>query len=276
MDTTVKIALIQQHATRDLEENLERGISNFEEAAENGAEIIAFPELSFLPFFPQRPENSEAESFSEEVPGPITDRFASLSRKHETVAVLNLYERGSGGNYDSSPVIDSDGEILGKTRMVHIMDGPGFHEKNYYTPGDGNSFVYETGKGVVGVAICYDRHYPEYMRNLGLLGAEIVFVPQAGVFGEWEHGMYEKELQVACFQNGYYGALANRVGKEERNHFSGGSFVVDPHGEILCQASRDEDQILYADCDLGEIEKSNAKRHFLPDRRPDYYHRFGD
>ena len=155
--------------------------------------------------------------------------------------------------------------------MVHIMEGLGFYEKGYYTPGDKMSFVYETQVGRVGVAICYDRHYPEYMRNLALQGAELVIVPQAGALGEWPDGIFEGELQVAAFQNGYFAALVNRVGKEEKLHFSGESYVVDPLGTVIARAPQDKDFILYAECDLDKIPESPARKFFLRDRRPDFY-----
>jgi N-carbamoylputrescine amidase len=167
-------------------------------------------------------------------------------------------------------VIDADGTLLGTVRMVHIMDGMGFHEKGYYTPGNVETFVYPTRIGRVGIAICYDRHYPEYMRNLGLNGAEIVIIPQAGAVGEWPEGLFQAEIQVAAFQNGYYAALVNRVGKEDFLHFSGESFVVGPDGKVLALAPLDQDFILYADCDFGKIAQSPAKRYFMPDRRPDF------
>ena len=121
------------------------------------------------------------------------------------------------------------------------------------------------------MAICYDRHFPEYMRKLALQGAEIVIVPQAGAVGEWPDGIFEAELQVAAFQNGYFAALVNRVGKEEVVHFSGESYVVDPLGRVLVQAPRGEDYILYAECDLTKISESPAKKYFLHDRRPEFY-----
>jgi N-carbamoylputrescine amidase len=154
------------------------------------------------------------------------------------------------------------------------MDGMGFHEKGYYTPGNSDSFVFNTRWGRVGIAICYDRHFPEYMRNLGLLGAEIVLIPQAGAMGEWPEGLFQAEIQVAAFQNGYFAALVNRTGKEDSLHFSGESFVVNPEGRIIAQAPQDQDFILYADCDRNEIPKSPAKRFFLADRRPGFYKTF--
>jgi beta-ureidopropionase len=271
----MKIALIQQHATKGFKENLERGIEAFHQAAKGGAELVAFSELAFLPFLPQVPSTPESLEKAEPIPGPTTDEFSALAKKHEIVVVLNLFERDREKTYDASPVIDADGQILGVTRMVHIAEEPGFHEKGYYTPGKNQSFVYETQIGKVGVAICYDRHYPEYMRGLGLKGAEIVIVPQAGTVGEWPEGIFEAELQVASFQNGYYAALVNRVGKEEVDHFAGESFVVDPLGQVIARAPQDRDFILYADCGFEIIPQSPAKKYFLPDRRPDFYHAFG-
>ena len=271
---SVKIALIQQHATKDTRLNLERGIEAFYRAAESGAKLVAFAELAFLPFLPQTPATSESLDFAETIPGPTTEKFSELARKHAIVVVLNLFESDGKNTYDSSPVIDADGALLGATRMIHIMDGMGFHEKGYYSPGDRWNFVYQTQIGRLGVAICYDRHFPEYMRTLGLKGAELVIIPQAGAVGEWPEGIFQAEIQVAAFQNGYYAALVNRVGKEDKLHFSGESFIVDPEGRIIVQAPGGEDFILVADCDFKKIPESPAKRFFLPDRRPEVYKAF--
>lgn len=267
----MKIALIQQHATPDHEDNLKRGVEVFREAARAGAELVAFAELAFLRFLPQYPSTAEALAKAEPIPGPTTELFSALSRKYGVVTVLNLLEKDGEKTYDSSPVIDADGRLLGVTRMVHIMEGPGFHEKGYYTPGSLSDIVYNTRVGRVGVAICYDRHFPEYMRGLALRGAEIVIVPQAGAIGEWTEGIFEAELQVAAFQNGYYAALVNRVGREEVHQFAGESYVVDPGGKVIARAPQGRDFILYADCDLSKIPLSFAKRHFLKDRRPEIY-----
>lgn len=270
----MKIALIQQHATRDTRDNLERGIEAFHRAAESGAKLVAFAELAFLPFLPQAPATSESLDFAETIPGPTTERFSELARKYGIAVVLNLFERDGKNTYDSSPIIDADGTLLGATRMIHIMDGMGFHEKGYYSPGDRSSLVYQTQIGRLGIAICYDRHFPEYMRILGLKEAEIVIIPQAGAVGEWPEGIFRAEIQVAAFQNGYYAALVNRVGKEDILHFSGESFVVSPEGQVIAQAPEGEDFILYSDCDFSRIPKSPAKRFFLPDRRPEVYKAF--
>jgi N-carbamoylputrescine amidase len=271
----MKIALIQQQATKDCQVNIKRGIESFRQAAGSGAKLIAFAELAFCPFYPQRRAESGYLEKAETIPGPTTEIFQALAEEYGVVVILNIFEKDGKRTFDSSPVIDGDGKLLGVTRMVHIMEGPGFHERGYYTPGDRKDFVYQTRAGRIGVAICYDRHFPEYMRCLGLQGADIVIVPQAGAVGEWTKGIFEAELQVAAFQNGYYAALVNRVGREEVVHFSGESFVASPHGEIIARAPQGKDHILYADCDFKEIGRSSAKRHFLPDRRPEFYRAFG-
>jgi len=270
----MKIALIQQHCTKDLNDNLNRGILSYKKAAENGAQLICFAELGFSYFLPQHHATPKDLKKAETIPGPTTEIFTKLAKEYEIVTVLNLLEKAGEQTYDSSPLIDSHGDILGTTRMAHIMEGMGFYEKGYYSPGDTTHFVHNTSVGKVGVAICYDRHFPEYMRNLALCGAEIVVVPQAGAVGEWSDGMFEAELRVAAFQNGYFAALTNRVGEEDILKFSGESFVVDPEGIIIAQAPPKKDTILYADCDLSQVQHCTAKKYFLPDRRPEYYKNF--
>lgn len=267
----MKIALIQQHATKDPRDNLNRGAESFYQAAQKGAELVVYAELGFSHFLPQKPADSRSLTLAESIPGPTTEKFRELARRYRVAVVLNLFEKDGDQTYDSSPVIDADGSLLGVVRMVHIMEGMGFHEKSYYAPGDQAQLVYETQAGRVGVAVCYDRHFPEYMRSLAVQGAEIVVVPQAGALGEWPPGIFEGELQIAAFQNGYYAALANRVGKEENLHFAGESFVVDPQGQIIAKAPQERDFILFADCDFSLVPQSPARQFFIPDRRPDFY-----
>ena len=155
--------------------------------------------------------------------------------------------------------------------MVHITDYPCFHETDYYEPGDTGAPVYDTRAGRIGVAICYDRHYPEYLRALALAGAELVVVPQAGAVDEWPEGLYEAEMRVASFQNGFFSALVNRVGEEERLTFAGESFVCDPAGRVVARAGRLEETVLTVELDLAEAARSHARRLFLRDRRPELY-----
>src|SRR5205823_3930913 len=177
-------------------------------------QVVAFAELAFEPFYPQVPADARSLDRAEPVPGPIADAFAAKAREFGVVCILNLFEREGDRAFDCSPVIDADGSLLGRTRMIHITEYACFHEQGYYTPGDTGAPVYRTKAGAIGVAICYDRHYPEYMRALALGGADLVVVPQAGTVGEWPDGLYEAELRVAAFQNGYFTALCNRVGRD--------------------------------------------------------------
>jgi predicted amidohydrolase len=267
----MRIALIQQHATADRTETVARGLQRFDEAAAGGANVVCFAELAFEPFYPQRPAAGDVRAFAEPIPGPITDAFAERARRHGVVAVLNLFERAGADTFDSSPVVDADGTLVGVTRMLHITDYPCFHEQGYYTPGDRGAPVYDTRAGRIGVSICYDRHYPEVMRALALGGADLVVVPQAGSVGEWPEGLYEGEMRVAAFQNGYFVALCNRVGKEECLEFAGESFVCAPDGTVIARAPAGVDHILYAEVDLAACRESHARQLFLRDRRPELY-----
>ena len=248
-----------------------KGLDAVRKAAGSGAQIVCFAELAFDPFYPQQPATQDKLRLAEPVPGPTTEMFAELAANLGVVIVLNLFERDGDNTYDTSPVIDADGSLVGKTRMVHITDFPCFHEKGYYTLGDRGVPVYDTSFGKLGVAICYDRHYPEYMRALALGGAQIVVVPQAGAVGEWPEGLYEAEMRVAAFQNGYYTALCNRVGREPHVTFAGESFVCNPSGNVIARAGTGSEEILFSDIDLQQIGNSHARRLFLRDRRPELY-----
>ena len=266
-----KVALIQQTAGPSKAENVERGLEALARAARAGADVACFAELGLEPFYPQNPASGATLALAESVPGPITDRFTAKARELGIVVVLNLFERDGERTFDCSPVIDADGALLGKTRMVHITEYACFHEQGYYMPGDTGTPVYVTKAGRIGVAICYDRHYPEYMRALALNGAELVVVPQAGIAGEWPEGLYEGEMRVAAFQNGYFVALCNRIGREEHLTFSGESFVCGPDGTVIASAPGAEETVLYADLDLSATATSHARRLFLRDRRPELY-----
>ena len=272
----MKIALLQQHAGPDKVDNLARGLAAARAAADAGAQVLCFAELAFEPFYPQVPAVEQRwaatpRALAEPVPGPTTAAFQALAAEKGVVVVLNLYERDGDRAYDTSPVIDADGTLLGRTRMLHITEYEAFHEQGYYDPGDTGAPVYETRFGKFGIAICYDRHYPEVLRALTLAGAEVVFVPQAGAVGEWPDGLYEAEMQVAAFQNGVFVALCNRVGQEEHLEFAGESFVCAPDGRVVARAAAGRDETLHATLDLTAVATSHAKRLFLRDRRPELY-----
>jgi predicted amidohydrolase len=279
----VTLALAQLASGPDRAENLARCLEAMEAAHRAGAGLVAFPEVVLDRFFPSRPcgpGDCRALDLAEPIPGPATERVAEAAARLGLVAVFNLYEIDNdlatgGRRFDSSPVFDADGRLLGVTRMLHITDYEGFHEQSYYAPGDCPDErglpVYETRVGRVGVAICYDRHYPEAMRALGLGGAELVVIPQAGAAGEWPEGMYEAEVRTAAFQNGYFVALCNRVGQEETLTFAGESFVVDPEGRIAARARGDGEELLLCEIDLDLCERSTARRLFWRHRRPELY-----
>jgi len=280
----MRLALAQLSSSEDRGRNLERALEAMSEAAAGGADAVVFPEIVLDRFFPQFPSTEAGGSgetpcpppavkaLAETVPGPTTDRLAAKARELGLVTVFNLYEVDEAGRtFDGSPVIDADGRLLGVTRMVHVTDYDGFHERDYYHPGDAGAPVYDTRAGRIGVAICYDRHFPEYMRALALGGADLVVIPQAGVLGEWPEGLYEAEVRTAAFQNGYFAALCNRVGVEEKLTFSGESFAVDPDGRVLARGVRLEDDLVLVDLDLERCADSPGRKLFRRDRRPELY-----
>ncbi len=267
----MRLALIQHRATSDIDANRRRAIEAVRRAAGDGAELVTFPELAFTPFYPQKPPVGNVLDLAEPVPGPTVELFQALAQELRVVIVLNVFERDGGVTYDCSPVIDADGSLLGRTRMVHITEYPCFHEQQYYSPSTLGAPVFQTRVGPVGVAICYDRHFPEYMRALALAGADLVVVPQAGVVDEWPAGFFEGEMTTAAFQNGYFIGLCNRVGMEECLTFAGESFVCGPEGSVRARAPKGADAILTVDIDLADAARSHARRVLMRDRRPELY-----
>lgn len=274
----MRLALAQLSSGADRGRNLDRALAAMTEAAAAGAEMVVFPEIVLDRFFPQYPSPRRGVcppavlALAEPIPGPTTERLAERARQLSLVTVFNLYEvDGDGRTFDSSPVIDADGSLCGVTRMLHITDYEGFHEQDYYHPGDTGAPVYETRAGRVGVAICYDRHYPEYMRALALAGADLVVIPQAGTLGEWPEGLYEAEVRTAAFQNGYFAALCNRVGVEDGLTFAGESFAVDPDGRVIARGKPVEDDLVIVDLDLERCAESCGRKLFRRDRRPELY-----
>jgi N-carbamoylputrescine amidase len=267
----MKIALVQQAVNDDLVGNRNRGLASLRTAAEAGAKLVLFPELSFTPFYPQFEATARSHLLAESVPGETVTAFAAASRTHGVVSVINLFERAGDATYDTSIVIDADGSVVGRARMLHITEYTCFHEQGYYAPGDTLAPVFDTAAGRIGVCICYDRHFPEYMRSLALQGADLVLIPQAGIAEEWPEGMYGAEIRVASFQNGFFCAMANRVGIENNMEFAGESLVTDPFGRIVAQAPGLVDHILFADVDLALCSESPARTLFLRHRRPDIY-----
>jgi beta-ureidopropionase len=263
----MRIALVQMSMEESPEANLDVAVALMREAAGKGAELVCFPEIQFSPFFPRFP-GGDASRYAMAIDDPAIKAIRQACRELGLVAIPNLYLLEGGKRYDASPVIESDGTIMGISKMVHIVQMPLFYEQDYYTPSDVVFQVYETSVGRVGVVICFDRHYPESTRSCALKGAQLIMIPTANVKGERPE-FFEWELRVAAVQSGVLIAMCNRVGLEGEMDFCGQSLVVDPNGELLAKADGNE-QILYADVDLDLIAESREARPYLKLRRPEF------
>ncbi len=268
----IKIALGQVSVSRDVESNILKGIDYIKKASESEAEIICFPEMSFCPFFPQYNADRQYFDLAEKIPGPLVDRFREVCAKYGIAAVINMYEKDGNGRYfDCSPVIDKNGELLGKSQMMHIAELPNYNEKYYYWEGTTGYPVYDLGNFKFGIAICYDRHYPEQMRSLTLNGAQLIFVPTATSLTELKN-IWEIEMQAASVANQIFIAVVNHTGQDDRIKYFGKSFVTDPQGDILKMAGEMDDELVIAEIDTGIIEKTRQILPFLRDRRPETYY----
>jgi len=245
------------------------------QAASQGAQIVCFQELFHGPYFCAEQQTKWYE-LTERVPdGPTTQRFAALAKKHGLVLVLPVYEEEQTGlYYNTAAVIDADGTYLGKFRKIHIPQvQPGFWEKYYFRPGNLGYPVFKTKFAQVGVYICYDRHFPEGARCLGLAGAEIVFNPSATVAGLSEY-LWKLEQPAHAVANGYFVGAINRPGWEEPwkiGEFYGQSYFCDPRGKLLCEGTRNTDDVLVVDLDLDLIREVRNTWQFYRDRRPETY-----
>ncbi|MBK7579887.1 MAG: acyltransferase [Myxococcales bacterium] len=244
-----------------------------EEAAKKGVQILGLQEIFNGPYFCPSQDKRWYEA-AESIPGPSTEMFQAIAKKHGMAIVLPLYEQEMRGVfYNTAAVIDADGKYLGKYRKQHIPQVSGFWEKYFFRPGNGGYPVFQTAFAKVGVYICYDRHFPEGARCLGLNGAEIVFNPSATVAGLSQY-LWKIEQPAHAVANGYYVAASNRVGTEAPwniGKFYGNSYFVNPRGEIIAEASEDMDELVVADLDLNLIEEVRQTWQFFRDRRPDAY-----
>lgn len=265
-DESRPVAEIQQAA-------LEKHLPLIEQAGEAGVQILGLQEIFNGPYFCPSQDERWYDA-AEPMPGPTTNLMQEYAKKYEMVMVVPLYERADAGvYYNSAAVIDADGTYLGKYRKNHIPHTSGFWEKFFFKPGNMGYPVFETRYGRVGVYICYDRHFPEGARALGLQGAEVVFNPSATVKGLSQY-LWKLEQPAHAVANGYFLAASNRVGVEEPwniGEFYGTSYVVDPRGEFLAEASQTDDEIIWADCDLDQIEEVRRTWQFYRDRRPETY-----
>ena len=244
-----------------------------EEAGRKGVQILCLQEIFNGPYFCPS-QDAKWYAAAESVPGPTVEQMAVLARKHSMVIVVPLYEAARRGVYfNTAAVIDADGKYLGKYRKQHIPQVGGFWEKFFFTPGDGGYPIFETRYAVVGVYICYDRHFPEGARCLGLNGAEIVFNPSATTVGMSQY-LWKLEQPAHAVANGYFVGAINRVGVEPPwniGKFYGTSYFVDPRGRILSEGSEDNDELVVAELDLDFIDEVRNTWQFYRDRRPEAY-----
>jgi beta-ureidopropionase len=254
---------------------VEKHLGLIAEAGQREVRMLCLQELFYGPYFPAEQE-TRWYSLAERIPdGPTVRLMQEQAKKHRMVMVVPIYEEETTGvYYNTAAVIDADGSYLGKYRKTHIPHcKPAFWEKFYFKPGNLGYPVFETCYGRVGVYICYDRHFPEGGRLLGLHGAEVVFIPSATTSGHSDN-LWRIEQTALAIANGYFVGTINRVGREAPwsfGEFYGSSYFCNPYGEILAQASRDRDELLVADLDLATIEKVRAHWQFYRDRRPDSY-----
>ncbi|MDP7032994.1 MAG: nitrilase-related carbon-nitrogen hydrolase [Planctomycetota bacterium] len=254
---------------------IEKHLPVIEEAGEKGVQILCLQEIFCGPYFCAEQDLRWADT-AEEIPeGPTIAMMQEIAKKHQMVIIVPVYEKEmSGFLYNSAAVIDADGSYLGKYRKQHIPHcHPGFWEKFYFKPGNLGYPVFQTRYAKVGVYICYDRHFPEGARLLALNGAEIVFNPSATVAGLSEY-LWKLEQPAHAVANGYYIAAINRVGREKPwdiGEFYGQSYFCDPRGQLICEGSRDQDELVMADFDLDMIEEVRNTWQFFRDRRPETY-----
>ena len=257
------------------EANVAKHVAQIEKAAQEGVQVLCMQEIFTGPYFCAE-QTTRWYDATEPIPdGRTTKLMQELARRHNMVIIVPIYEvEGTGVYYNTAAVIDADGTYLGKYRKNHIPHcAPGFWEKFYFKPGNLGYPVFDTAYGRVGVYICYDRHFPEGARELGLNGAEMVFNPSATVAGLSEY-LWKLEQPAHAVANAYFVGAINRVGHEAPwniGEFYGQSYFVDPRGQFLATASRDKDELVVAELDLDKIREVRNVWQFYRDRRPETY-----
>jgi agmatine deiminase len=273
----LSIGLVQMAMSEDPRTNTDRAAGKVEEAAAEGAKIVCLPEMFQNHYFPQEAKK-DFSHLAEPVPGPTTERFAVLARGLGIVLILPLFEKAPDGRFfNTAAVIDADGSLLERYRKIHIPHDPLFYEQDYFAPGDLGYRVYRTRYGAFAVLICYDQWFPEAARACILEGAEILFYPTAIGWirdqareEDWHNG-WETVQRAHAIANGVHVAAVNRVGREVRLDFWGGSFACDAFGQVLQRASSTDEEMLIVAVDLSQNEGIREGWGFLRNRRPETY-----
>ena len=275
------VALVQQEASQNKVENLEKACDMIVEAAQAGANVVCLQELFQSKYFCQKVDHDNF-ALAELIPGPTTTELGKIAKKHNIVIVASMFEKRAAGMYHNScAILDTDGKLAGIYRKSHIPDDPCFHEKFYFTPGDTGFKVFATEHGKIGVAICWDQWFPEAARLLALSGAEVVFYPTAigwisedkQNFGIAQRNAWLTILRSHAIANGFFVAAPNRVGVEGNVEFWGSSVIYDPYGNEVAVGAQSQAQIVSAECDLDVIDVARTHWPFMRDRRVDM---FGD
>ncbi len=277
------LGLVQMRCVEDPAANLATAVARIREATSRGARIVCLPELFRTRYFCQR-EDAAVFDLAEPVPGPTTEALASLARELGVVIVASVFERRAAGVYHNTAVVlDADGTLRGLYRKMHIPDDPLYYEKYYFTPGDLGFRAFDTACGRVGTLVCWDQWYPEAARLTALAGANLLVYPTAigwhpqekAAHGEVQLAAWQTMQRAHAIANGVYVAAVNRVGHEGPAggglEFWGASFVCDPFGVVLAEASRTAEEVLIAECDLSHLEDVRRNWPFLRDRRIDAY-----
>ncbi|MCX6306315.1 MAG: carbon-nitrogen hydrolase [Bacteroidetes bacterium] len=276
---SVKTGMIQMTCSGGKQANIEKSIAKIREAAALGAQIICLQELFASEYFCWE-ENYGFFSLAEAIPGPTTNLFSDLARELDVVLVASLFEKRAEGIFHNTiAVIDADGSYLGKYRKHHIPDDPGYYEKFYFTPGDSGYKVFNTKYARIGTLICWDQWYPEAARITSLMGAQVIFYPTAigweisqdEILNMQQYQAWQTIQRSHSIANGVYVVSVNRTGMEGRMNFWGGSFISDPFGNLLYQASHNHEEIHVHSLDLGKIGETRIHWPFLRDRRIDSY-----
>jgi N-carbamoylputrescine amidase len=277
----LSLGIVQMSCLKDKSANLKKGIEKIREAAKKGAQIICLQELFTSLYFCDR-EDYENFNLAEPIPGPSTEVLQKVAAETKTVIIGSLFEKRTKGIYhNTTVVIDADGSYLGKYRKMHIPDDPAYYEKFYFTPGDLGYQVFKTAYAKVGILICWDQWYPEAARITSLMGAEILFYPTA-IGWSTEQDLTTNDEQFQAWQiiqrshavaNGVHVVSVNRVGLEQDGamKFWGGSFISNPFGRILSQASTDQEEVIVQEIDTDKTESYRTHWPFLRDRRIDSY-----
>jgi N-carbamoylputrescine amidase len=283
MSRIIKGGLIQAHNVGDVEKpieeikkaNIEHQLKLVEKAAQQGVQMLCFQEIFTTPYFCAEQQTRWYEAVEKIPDGATVKLMQDVAKQHGMVLIVPIYEEEmSGIYYNSAAVIDADGKYLGKYRKTHIPHvAPGFWEKFYFRPGNLGYPCFDTAFARIGVYICYDRHFPEGARCLGLNGAEIIFNPSATVAGLSEY-LWKLEQPAHAVANGYFVGAINRVGTEAPwniGEFYGQSYFCDPRGQMLAVGTRDQDELIVADLDMNKIKEVRNTWQFFRDRRPDAY-----